>query len=315
MIIKQIMNFLGGLSVFILGVRLLSESCEKIFARFVEKAFKKFGGRVLPAFSTGVVVSAISQSSVAVNSSIVSLVNCKAIKLKSACALIVGVNVGTTITTQIISLSGLSFDLTSFAGFLAFVGIILSYFKKTKNVGEFLIGFGFIFLALDIIGASADYFKQKDWFINFFKIKNPFLLFSYGILIPSIMQSSACLTGIMVVLSNAGILQFSSCVYLLLGANIGSCVGVFFSLNGKGKVSLQTALFNLYINIFGAIVFFPIMLLFPQGVTKIFTFLSPQVERQMANFHTLYNVLSAFLVLPFLNFFVNLTNLKSPAIF
>ena len=171
MIIKQIMSFLGGLSVFILGVRLISDACEKIFAHFVEKAFKRFGGRVLPAFSAGVVVSAISQSSVAVNSSIVSLVNCNSIKLKSACAVIVGVNVGTTITTQIISLSGLSFDFTCFVSLLSFIGVVLSFFKKTKNVGDFLIGFGFIFIALELIGGVANYFKQnKKGLSAFWKI-------------------------------------------------------------------------------------------------------------------------------------------------
>ena len=113
--------------------------------------------------------------------------------------------------------------------------------------------------------------------------------------------------GVMVVLASQNLISFPQCVYLILGANVGSCIGVFYSLSGKSHLAKTTATFNLLVNIFGLIVFFPINAFFSQKLDLIFNILGGGAERKFANFHTLYNLVSSLLILPFLDKFIYLS--------
>lgn len=308
MFINYFLGFLGGLAVFLLGVKMLCENCSCLVSGRVEKTLNKHSSSTIKCFGSGIVISAITQSSVATNASVISLVNSNKMSLKGACAVILGVNIGTTITTQIISLSGTSFSVLPIACFVGFVGVIFSFFKgKFKNLGYLFLGFGFIFIGLDIIGAKMDYFTTLPFFKSIFKTQNPFLLVLYGILVPAITFSSASLTGVMVVLASQNLISFNQCVYLILGANVGSCIGVFYSLSGKSNLAKTTATFNLLVNVFGLILFFPINMLLADKLDFLFTFLGSTAQRKFANFHTVYNVVSSLLIFPILDKFIYLS--------
>ena len=308
MLFNYFLLFLGGLSVFLLGVRLLCENCSSLVYGRVEKTLNKCSHSTTKSFLGGVVISAITQSSVATNASVIGLVNNKKMTLKGACAVILGVNIGTTITTQIISLSGSSFSVLPIACLVGFVGVIFTFIKgKFKNLGYLFLGFSFIFIGLDIIGKNIEHFTSLKFFRAIFKTQNPIFLTLYGILIPAITFSSASLTGVMVVLAGQKLITFSQCVYLILGANVGSCIGVFYSLGGKSKFAKTTATFNLLVNVFGLLLFFPINMFASGTLTKLFDTWGASPQRQFANFHTVYNLISSLIVLPLLDKFIYLS--------
>lgn len=308
--LKYIMNFFGGLAVFILGVRLLSDNAEKLLLGRMNFLLKKFARTPYSSFMTGTTISAVTQSSVAVNSALVKLVDSDKISLLNACAVIVGVNVGTTMTTQIISFANMSLDMSIIGCLICFIGVLLSSFKRFKCGGLALTGFGFIFMGIKMISPCAEYFQRYSFFMKIFTVENPFLLIFYGVTFPAILQSSSPLTAIMVVLSEQGVLSFSQNAFLILGANIGSCVGVnVFSLN-KNENAKKCANFNLFLNVFGALIFAPLIIIFPDFFQTFFEWLSPKSERQLANFHTLYNLFTSLAILPFLKFFVRLGEFK-----
>ncbi len=308
MLIVNILGFLGGLSVFLLGVRFMIDYSSLLCVGRVERALKKCSNSTSKAVISGVGLSALAQSSVAINASLVGLVDNKTLSVKEAAAIIVGTNIGTTITTQIISLTGTNFDITPLACLVAFIGVVLSFFRgKIKNFGYLSLGFGLIFIGLNLISQRADYFASQKFFKSIFKTKNPLLLILYGILVPAVMQSSSTLTGVMVVLASQNLINFSQIAYLILGANVGSCFGVITSASNKGEFAKTTAIFNLIINIFGLIVFFPFIYFGSEWISRTLGYMSNYPQRKIANFHTLYNIISGVAVLPFLNFFIGVS--------
>lgn len=313
--LANIFNFLGGLAVFILGVRLLSDNAEKLLSGRMNFLLKKFARTPTSSFIAGTTVSAFTQSSVAVNSALVKLVDGGTISLLNACAVIVGVNVGTTMTTQLISFSDMSLDISLIACFICFLGVIFSSFKRFKTGGMAMVGFGFIFMGINLISPCAEYFQRYPFFMRIFTVKNPFLLIFYGITFPAVCQSSSPLTGIMIVLTKHGVLSFSQNAFLILGANIGSCAGVMIFSADKNSNAKKCANFNLLLNVFGTLVFAPLIILFPEFFQNFFYRLSSESERQLANFHTLFNLATSLAVLPFLKFFVKLTDFSPKKVF
>ncbi len=309
MLVSNILTFLGGLSVFLLGVRFMIDYSSKLCEGRVERALKKCSSSTTKAVICGVGLSAVAQSSVAINASLVGLVDNKTLSIREASAIIVGTNIGTTITTQIISLTGTNFDITPIACLIAFFGIIMSFRKgKIKDFGFFFIGFGLIFIGLKLLAEKAEYFSDLKFFQSIFKTKNPMLLLLYGVLVPAITQSSSTLMGVMVVLASENLISFSQIAYLVLGANVGSCFGVILSASDKGGFAKTTAIFNLIINIFGAIIFIPLVYFGSEWLSDMLGYMSNYPQRKIANFHTVYNILSGVAVLPFLSFFIGISN-------
>ncbi len=305
MLLNNLLLFLGGLSVFLLGVRFMIDYSSSLCVGKVEKTLKKCSNSTTKAVFCGVGLSAVAQSSVAINASLVGLVDNKTLSVNQASAIIVGTNIGTTITTQIISLTGTNFDITPIACLIAFFGIIMSFSGgKIKDFGYLFIGFGLIFIGLNLVGEKADYFSKFNFFQSIFKTKNPLLLILYGVLVPAVMQSSSTLTGLMVVLASQNLINFSQIAYLVLGANVGSCFGVILSATNKGEFAKTTAIFNLIINIFGLVLFFPLIYFGADKIETLLGYMSKYSQRKIANFHTLYNIISGVAVLPFLNFFI-----------
>ena len=174
MLVSNILSFLGGLSVFLLGVRFMIDYSSKLCVGSAQRLLKKCSSSKAKAVLCGMGISAVAQSSVAVNASLVRLVDNKTLTVNQACAIIIGTNIGTTITTQIISLTGVGFNITLLACVSAFLGIIFSFSKgKLKDIGFLLLGFGLIFIGLDLIAQTADYFSSLAFLKAYLKRKIP----------------------------------------------------------------------------------------------------------------------------------------------
>ena len=306
----NIIGVLGGLSVFLLGVRFMVDYSTKLCVGKIKTLLQNGTKTNMGGVGCGVILSAITQSSVAINSALIGLVNDKTLTLKQACYIILGTNIGTTVTTQIISLTGLGVNMTLIGSLVAFIGIIFTFFKgKTCVIGYFLLGFGFIFIGLNLISTNATLIFNSPFINSIITTKNPALLLIYGFCVPAVLQSSSCLSVFMVVLAGQNLINFTQIAYLILGANAGSCVGVFFNLSGKNDYCKITAIFNLIINIFGIVIFVPLIVFAKDYLNAILNIFGSDMQRKIANFHTLYNFLSTVVILPLTKVFIKFSGI------
>ncbi len=304
----DIAKILSGITVFLLGLRFISVYTEKAvgngFKTLLLKASKnKFVSCGLGAFST-----CIAQSSVATNMVAISFLSTSAITLSGACAMVIGTNIGTTITAQIVSLKFAGFfDFSSIGFIVAFIGFLLSGKDgKISSLGYSLLGFGLIFIGIEILSNSIDNFKEYEWFNRLFLIKSAPILLLNGFFITAICQSSSVVSSMLVVLASQHIIGFTTSVYLLLGANIGTCMPVIFATMKSSESERQVALFNILFNIFGGALFFIILQIGNGWLIDLLTSTSTSVSRQIANFHTFFNLTTGLITLPLLNVFVKL---------
>ena len=255
----------------------------------------------------GMVVAGVTQSSVATSVITVGLVEGGIIPFSSSVGIIMGANVGTTVTAQLVSLSG--GDGNIIAPISAILGIILLSFKsqKIKEVGKSFLGLSIIFTGLAVMGKSIGVIENYSWFKRLFLIKNPLVLFINGMMITAITQSSSAITGCMIILASKGSMPFINCAYITLGSNVGSCFGVILASLNKGAEGRRTAVFNLIFNLFGSLLFMPVLIIFGKEITNLFL-ISGGVGRGIANFHTSFNLVCSLIATPFLKPLCNLVS-------
>ena len=255
----------------------------------------------------GMVVAGVTQSSVATSVITVGLVEGGIIPFSSSVGIIMGANVGTTVTAQLVSLSG--GDGNIIAPISAILGIILLSFKsqKIKEVGKSFLGMSIIFTGLAVMSKSIGVIENYSWFKRLFLIKNPLVLFINGMMIPAITQSSSAITGCMIILASKGSMPFINCAYITLGSNVGSCFGVILASLNKGVEGRRTAVFNLIFNLFGSLLFMPVLIIFGKEITNLFL-ISGGVGRGIANFHTSFNLVCSLIATPFLKPLCNLVS-------
>ncbi len=308
-IIQHVLLALGGIALFLLGLKFMSENMEKLTG---EKMKLILGGCTKNKYLgvlTGTFTTAVLQSSVATNIILVGFVSNGLISFYQASAVIMGTNIGTTMTAQLVSLSGnTSFDITAFGAIMVFIGFLLSLSKNQNhmNVGNVMMGFGMLFFGLNVVSECIAVFKSYEVFCNIFLVKNSLLLFFNGILITAIVQSSSAVTSLMIILASNGLLNFENSMFLILGTNIGTCFAVIFASLNKSLEGRQTAFFNLAFNIFGSIILFIPLCLFKSQIACFFSLFSNGIERQIANFHTLFNTTVTLVLLPILKPFTTL---------
>ena len=308
-ILQHILLSLGGVTLFLLGLKIMSENMEKITGEKMKILLStctknKYLGVLTGAISTGVI-----QSSIATNIITVGFVSSGILSFYQASAIIMGANIGTTITAQLVSLSGKEFfDITAFGSLIFFVGFILTFFKnkKTRCIGNIMQGFGMLFLGLDIVNDCVGFFKNFEEFRSVFLVKNDLLLILNGIVITSIVQSSSAVTSVMIILAGNSLLSFENSMFLILGANIGTCFSVIVASMNKSLPARQTAIFNLAFNVFGNLIFILPLIFFKSEIANLFSLFSSGIEREIANFHTLFNLIVTMVVLPILKPFTNL---------
>ena len=316
--VSAVIGLLAGLGALLIGFKLLSDNIEKLANSGLKKLFNKTSGNRWVGIGIGASVTAIIQSSGATTIMIVGFVNAGLMTLFQATAMIMGANIGTTITAQIASLG--SFDIALYATLLAFVGAfmnMLSKKEKIKTIGLALAGLGLVFISLDFMKTSMSVFSNSEGFTNLLqKVGNPFLLLFIGIALTAMLQSSSALTTILIAMVSAGLTIGNDCndiIYVILGTNIGSCVTALLSSFGASTNGKRASLIHLMFNTFGSVIMFIALLLWPNFMEVTFErWFANSPATQIAMFHTFFNVLFTMLFAPFINVFVFLATKLIP---
>lgn len=310
--VVAVIELLAGLGALLIGFKLLSDNIEKLANSGVKKLFNKTSKNRWVGVGIGAAVTAIIQSSGASTVMIVGFVNAGIMDLFQATAMIMGANIGTTITAQIAALD--AFDVGTFAMLLAFIGTFMSMIAKkdkTKTIGLALGGLGLVFLALGYMGDAMDIFKKSQAFTDLLQnVNNPLLLLLIGVGFTALIQSSSATTTILITMVGAGLAIGNSpnaILYVVLGSNIGSCVTALLSSISASNVAKRASLIHLMFNTFGTIIYFIVLLLWQDFYTVTFGKWFPGApQTQLAMFHTFFNVSMTLLFVPFINYFVKL---------
>ena len=298
--IASLIYLLGGIAVFMLGLKYVGDSFSVLSdGKLKGLIYGATQNRFISA-GLGAAVTCAAQSSVAVNMVVVSLAEAGAMSLAGACAFVVGTNVGTTVTAQLISLSFGNFNVGLVGAALVFSGVVLSCFNKDKIrfISGAALGFGLVFFGIDILTVNVERFYSFEVFRSFFLVESPLLLLLNGFFITAICQSSSVVSSMLVILSAGGFLPFDRVIYLLIGANIGTTVPVIVLSQRKGLVARRVAVFNLLFNLFGAAIFAVALIISGGRLAGVFEASSPSTGRAVANFHTFFNLASGLMALP-----------------
>ena len=332
-----VFELLAGLGAFLIGVKLLSDNMEKLATGKMRSLFHRASGKVtLPEGATrkekfraktkewssnlvgvgiGTAVTAVIQSSSLTTVMVVGLVNAGVMTLTQAATITMGANIGTTITAQIAALS--AFDVATFAMGLTGIGVLIAYATKKEKVQTIcyaVAGLGLVFVGLDVMDGSMAFFKESQVIVDLFaSITNPFLLFFLGIAITAIVQSSSAVTVILISMATQGIIiggGGNAVMYVVLGTNIGTCVTALLSCIGTSVNARRAAMIHLLFNVIGSIIFFIIMICWPDmNKLTLEAWFPNNPGTQIAMFHTFFNVISTILFLPFTNGLVKLSEL------
>ena len=310
-ILSMIIKLCGGLALFLFGMNLLSSSLEKLSTGRIEKILEKLTGNIFKSILFGALVTGVIQSSAATTVIVVGLVNAGILKFRSAIGLIMGANIGTTVTGQILRLNGISNSSSSVVALLtpaviaplfAVIGIIMFMTLKKdkfKNLGSAFIGVGILFTGMLSMEGAVSPLSNYPAFVNLFSaFSNPILGVFIGAIVTAIIQSSSASVGILQAISSTGVIPYSSAIPIIIGQNIGTCVTPIMSSINANKNAKRIALVHLYFNIIGCIIFLI-------GIYAIqhfvgFAFWNLPIDMGgIANFHTLFNVIVTIIFIPF----------------
>lgn len=307
-----LVKLLAGTGVFLVGVQLLTTNIEQLATGSIKDLFGKTANRRLINVGIGAVTTALIQSSGVTTVLIVGFVNVGVMNLYQATAMIMGANIGTTITAQIAALS--AFPITDYIEILAFAGIMMAMVCKRDGVrktGSILAGLGLVFIGLALMSDSMK--ANRDAIQSIFTVvRNPFLLFFIGIFLTALVQSSSATTSIVIAMSVAGLTigtGGNEILYIILGTNIGSCVTALMSSIGAGTNARRASLIHLLFNTFGSVIFMTMLLIWPSFMQMTFARWFPSAATQIAMFHTFFNTICTLIFLPFTRGFVRLSEL------
>lgn len=303
-------KLLAGTGVFLVGVHLLTVNIEQLATGKIKDLFSKTADKRLVNVGVGVASTALIQSSGVTTVLIVGFVNVGIMNLYQATAMIMGANIGTTITAQIASLS--AFSITTYIQLLVFVGIMMSMVCKkdgNKKAGMITAGLGLIFIGLSLM---SDSMKDNRAVIQgvFETVTNPFLLFLIGIFLTALVQSSSAITSVIIAMSVAGLTigtGGNEVLFIILGTNIGSCVTALMSSASAGANAKRASLIHFMFNTFGSVIFFVILICVPQFMEITFAKWFSSPATQIAMFHTFFNVVCTVVFMPFCNVFVKIS--------
>lgn len=301
-----IISLLGGLGLFLFGMKMMGDGLENAAGDKLKGIFDKITSNPIKGILTGTIVTAIIQSSSATTVMVVGFVNAGLMNLYQAAAVIMGANIGTTITAQLITV-----DFDNFAPIFIAVGAFIVLFSKkskVKEVGHIILGFGILFFGLNEMSGAMSPLKDSEVFKSLIMGLNGRVLLGVliGVVMTAILQSSSASTGILVALAGTGSLPLRVAIPILLGNNIGTCVTALISSIGTSKTAKKAAMLHLTIKIIGTIIFLIIPL---SVITNVVLRISPTegptaVAKQIANAHTLFNVVNTIILLPFIKYLV-----------
>lgn len=312
-----VLSLFGGLAMFLFGMDVMGKGLERQAGNKLQSLLEKLTSNPLKGFVLGLGVTAIIQSSSATTVMVVGFVNAGIMQLKQAVGIIMGANVGTTVTSWILSLSGISGDSffikmlkpSSFTPILAVIGIILFMTSKTdkkKNIGTILLGFAVLMFGMEQMSGAVKPLTDVPQFTNLFTLfTNPVLGIIVGAVLTAVIQSSSASVGILQALSVTGAVTYANAVPIIMGQNIGTCITALLSSVGANKSAKRAAAVHLYFNIIGVIVF--CILFYSAKAVLNFSFINDPVSQVgIAVVHTAFNVTATVIILPFSNFLVKL---------
>lgn len=306
MYFKLIIQVLGGLVLFIFGMTTLSDSLQKVASNKIKSIINILAKKPWASVLVGLSTTMVIQSSSATSVMTVGFVNAGLMTLKTAIGIIMGANIGTTITAQIVSFN----IIDAFSYPLIIVGFVMFFVSKRrryKNIGMAIIGLGLLFLGMNLMKQSLEPLKDNLGFKNFLLIfsKNPFLGLLAGLIITSILQSSSATIGLLIALAAQGLMPITAAVPILFGDNIGTCATALIASAGTTVTARRTAFAHLLFNIFGTVLFFTLLYGFKLG-TWLFPHIGNTVPHQIANMHTIFNTTTTIILFPIIGLFEKL---------
>ena len=311
MTIYNVLSFLGGVGLFLYGMTIMSSGLRNAAGDKLRSILEKVAGNRVLAILIGILVTVLIQSSSATDMMVIGFVDSGLMNLFQAVGVIMGANIGTTVTALITA-----FDLVSFAPFILFVGCVMAVFvKKTmvQHIGRIILGFGMLFVGIGILKAAIAPLSKSAEFVDALSLlSNPAAGILFGFLFTSLLQSSSSSIVIFQAFAFEGLLTYEQCVFLIIGAAVGSVTPNLLASLTTGRNGKRTALLNLYFNLLRAVLLTVIVLAFP-AVLEWIKGLSPNdVARQVANTHTIFAVFAVTVIAPFSSLLVKLAQKTLP---
>ena len=311
-LIQSLIWLLAGVGVFIVGMNFLSEALEKSAGNGMKRLLEKISNNRFSGVGIGAGVTAIVQSSSATSVMVIGLVNAGVMTLMQATSIIMGANIGTTITGVLVALKNDFFDMAMYI--LAFAGVMMGFAKKekVKLAGSLCCGLGLIFVGLEVMSSEQAFGNPlvEEMFIGIFERVNfPLLLILIGVIFTALIQSSSAATGVVITMVGTGVLPLDLALFIILGANIGTCVTALLAAMGANANSKRVALIHFTFNLIGTVVFSAIIWIFKDQVVDILTSAFPATDKmslqmRVSLFHVIFNVTTTVLLLPFVKHLV-----------
>ncbi len=306
-LVESLIWLLAGVGIFIVGMNFLSDSLEKSAGGGMKKLFSKISNNRFSGVGIGAAVTAIIQSSSATSVMVIGLVNAGVMSLMQATPIIMGANIGTTVTGLLVALKNDYFNMAMY--FLAFAGVMMGFCKKEKIklVGSLFCGLGLIFVGLNIMSSEEAFGSPlvEEMFTNIFSaVRFPLLLILIGVIFTALIQSSSAATGIVITMVGTGILSLDLALFIVLGANIGTCVTALLATIGANVNSKRVALIHFAFNVIGTAVFAAVLWIFRDPIIGALTSMFPgsepiALQMRVSAFHVIFNVTTTVLLLPF----------------
>ena len=306
-----ILTMAGGLGLFLFGMELMSDSIEKVAGARLRRILEIFTTNRFMGMIVGIIFTGIIQSSSACTVMVVSFVNSGLMNLYQAAGVILGANIGTTITSQLVS-----FNLSKIAPLILLVGVVVMMFtkkEKVRKVAEVVVGFGILFVGLSTMSQAMANMKNEPQVVNLLmSLKNPFLATLMGFALTAIIQSSSVTVSIVLLLANQDLLPLPITLYIILGCNIGACAtAMLASMTGK-KDAKRAALIHLLFNIIGTVIIYIALFVAGDQIVELIKSISADNGRFVANAHTLIKIAQVIMLIPFTGWLVKMTYLIVP---
>ncbi len=305
-------SLLGGVGLFLYGMSMMSSGLKQAAGNKLRSILERATANRLVAVVVGILVTLLVQSSSATDMMVISFVNSGLMTLAQAIGVIMGANIGTTVTAQITA-----FNLGAYAPFILFIGAILYIFVKnntTKHIGSIILGFGMLFFGISVIKSAIAPLSRSAPFITFLStLENPAIAVLFGILFTALLQSSSSSVVIFQTFAIQGLISYDMTVYLVIGAAIGSVTPNLLASLTTNRNGKRTAVLNLLFNLFRAALMLILITVFP--ITELIQSLTPgDVGHQVANTHTIFAILAVLLEVPFANQIVGLSKKVVPVL-
>jgi len=309
--VGTILALAGGLGLFLFGMTLMSDSIEKVAGARLRRILEIFTTNRFAGMIVGIVFTGLVQSSSACTTMVVSFVNAGLMNLYQAAGVIFGANIGTTVTSQLVSI-----NLSEYAPAILLAGVCVNMFvknDKVKKVADVVIGFGILFVGLSTMSDAMSGMKESPFLVDrLSSLKNPFMATLVGFLVTAVIQSSSVTVSIVLLLASQGLLAIPITIYIIFGCNIGSCcTALLASLAGK-KEAKRAAMIHFLFNVIGTAILYVILFFAEEQILDLIWSISANEGRFVANAHTLIKVFQVIILFPFAKWIVKLACLCVP---